>query len=140
MNLADLVGKPWEPCATGPDAFDCWGLVRYVYKHKLGILLPDLEVNPLTDPLRVREIFRGGPALSAWTHIPRPVDYGIVVMAEGRAFCHVGLFLACDGGVVLHTSQRTGCVVDKLAHLQRSVYQRFRFYRYGASDPGQQSV
>ena len=32
----DLIGKPYEPHGTGPEAFDCWGLCVEVLK-RLGI-------------------------------------------------------------------------------------------------------
>ena len=40
FNLADIVGKPYKIGGRGPNAFDCWGLVRYVYKELLNIELP----------------------------------------------------------------------------------------------------
>ena len=36
----EQVGKPYVWSATGPDKFDCSGLVQYVYQHAAGIDLP----------------------------------------------------------------------------------------------------
>lgn len=36
----EQVGKPYVWGATGPDKFDCSGLVQYVYQHAAGIDLP----------------------------------------------------------------------------------------------------
>lgn len=36
----EQVGKPYVWGATGPDKFDCSGLVQYVYQHAVGINLP----------------------------------------------------------------------------------------------------
>ena len=36
----EQVGKPYIWGATGPDKFDCSGLVQYVYQHAAGINLP----------------------------------------------------------------------------------------------------
>lgn len=36
----EQVGKPYVWGATGPDSFDCSGLVQYVYQHAAGINLP----------------------------------------------------------------------------------------------------
>lgn len=36
----EQVGKPYVWGATGPDRFDCSGLVQYVYQHAAGINLP----------------------------------------------------------------------------------------------------
>ena len=38
--LKEQVGKPQVWGATGPDSFDCSGLVRYVYKNALGKDIP----------------------------------------------------------------------------------------------------
>ncbi|WP_424349383.1 C40 family peptidase [Latilactobacillus sp. 5-91] len=41
VNLAkQQVGKPYVWGATGPNSFDCSGLVQYVYSHAAGINLP----------------------------------------------------------------------------------------------------
>ena len=41
---AHLVGKPYKAGASGPDEFDCIGLVRYYFKEHLGVVLPDYQV------------------------------------------------------------------------------------------------
>ncbi|MCX5812111.1 MAG: C40 family peptidase [Proteobacteria bacterium] len=39
QHTVALLGKPYKNAAKGPDAFDCSGLVYYVYK-KVNIVLP----------------------------------------------------------------------------------------------------
>lgn len=36
----DLIGKPWRHRGRGPDAYDCYGLLREIYRRQ-GIELPD---------------------------------------------------------------------------------------------------
>ncbi len=43
--LEDQVGKPYVWGATGPEAFDCSGLVRYVYKTALGKEIPRVSYD-----------------------------------------------------------------------------------------------
>ena len=40
------IGLPWELGAEGPDAFDCWGLARWVQREHYGRELPQLRVVP----------------------------------------------------------------------------------------------
>ena len=43
--LEDQVGKPYVWGATGPESFDCSGLVRYVYKNALGKEIPRVSYD-----------------------------------------------------------------------------------------------
>jgi probable lipoprotein NlpC len=38
----DLIGKPYEDMARGPDAYDCWGLIIEV-ASRVGKVIPDYE-------------------------------------------------------------------------------------------------
>ena len=38
--IASALGKPWQVSARGPDSFDCWGFILWVYAQG-GIILPD---------------------------------------------------------------------------------------------------
>ena len=42
---ADYLGKPWRNGADGPDAFDCYGLVRAVYRDRYGIEMPVVSAD-----------------------------------------------------------------------------------------------
>jgi cell wall-associated NlpC family hydrolase len=89
---APLIGKPWQAGQDGPHAFDCRGLVRHVYRTRLGrdvtALAPELQGD--------------AKATIAAAHSDglRPVaaparEYDIAVMA-GAEGPHVGVFVA-DG-------------------------------------------
>ncbi len=41
--INDVVGKSWKDRATGPDYYDCWGLVVDFYKRVLGIDVENIE-------------------------------------------------------------------------------------------------
>ena len=43
--LEDQVGKPYVWGSTGPESFDCSGLVRYVYKTALGKEIPRVSYD-----------------------------------------------------------------------------------------------
>ena len=41
----DLIGCPWVAGGRGPDAFDCWGLVRWCWGRHFGIEVPEIPVD-----------------------------------------------------------------------------------------------
>jgi hypothetical protein len=59
LDVNDLIGKPWRLGGRGPDAFDCWGVVREVLQRMLpGLPLPDWASDTMTRE-RQREIMAG---------------------------------------------------------------------------------
>ena len=42
------LGKPWVVLGRGPDTFDCWGLVLWVYRAA-GVVLPDFAYDIRND-------------------------------------------------------------------------------------------
>lgn len=40
----DYVDRPWKEGGRDNDGFDCWGLVRVVYKSQIDVDLPRLEL------------------------------------------------------------------------------------------------
>jgi cell wall-associated NlpC family hydrolase len=104
---ASLVGKPWEPAATGPHAFDCRGLVRHVYRTRLGREVTALAPELALDAKAVIEAaHRDG--LRKVVGLPAPREYDIAVMAGGEG-PHVGTFVA-DGArlLLLHSPSQRG--------------------------------
>lgn len=100
--LGRLVGRPYAPGASGPEAFDCYGLAAHVLTHVFGVDLPSRAIGPMAE-------FR------AWAMIPAPVDGAIVLMNNGRGR-HIGVWLAAEGGC-LHALEGVGVVLDDLAGL-----------------------
>ena len=44
-DFSDLIGKPYLDGGLGPDSFDCFGLVRWVWHKALGICLPEKHLG-----------------------------------------------------------------------------------------------
>jgi cell wall-associated NlpC family hydrolase len=44
INISDLMDKPFKNGGRGPDEYDCYGLVREIYR-RIGIELPELFVD-----------------------------------------------------------------------------------------------
>lgn len=97
---ADLLGKPWQKDARGPDAYDCVGLLLEV-ERRLGRKVPayasDIRVvaSALADCERVTE--------------PLPGDAILIRSANPR--WHVAV--VCGAGCMLHSREGAGVVKER---------------------------
>lgn len=104
-----VLGKPWESGAAGPDAYDCWGLVRAYWKEVRGEELPDYDVDAL-NPYEVRREFAGHR--DGWREV-QPAEGVAVLMGKSERPSHVGILL---GQGVLHSTKPSGVVYqDRVA-------------------------
>lgn len=120
------VGRPWSSGGYGPESFDCWGLVHAVYLYRLGTELPRhpgvYEIGRDTVAGLIREHATGG----RWLAVDKPSDLCIVAM--GRRFVdHVGIYVAAQGGLVLHSGSSFGVVLQPLS-VVRSHFSTVRYY------------
>ena len=133
---AELIGKPYQLGAQGPDAFDCWGLVRYAFEHAHGIVMPVIEVGRGDDPTldNVLAIKRAA-AVSGWKPCAdrAPAENDIVLMNSigGK---HVGTMVRANGALLLlHAVERVGVCAQPLVDLQRTGFHGFVFWRREAA-------
>lgn len=128
MNwVLDYLGKPWIAGGSGPEAYDCWGLVRAVYRERLGILLPEVDVSALS-PLAVRRALAGHEERSHWRALAGPAPYAVALMSYGERPHHVGLW---TGEGVLHAIEGAGVVHQTLASLAVHRWRVIAFYALG---------
>jgi hypothetical protein len=102
-DINDLIGKPWRLGARGPDAYDCWGLVREVLQRmRPGLPLPDWASDEMT---RSRQRALMGEAFPV--HCVRTTELadGVLLMSERAG--HIAIM--AHGFAV--TSQRFSGVV-----------------------------
>lgn len=96
-----LIGKPWLSCAEGPDAFDCWGLVRWVFEHRHGVSMPRLALNR-TDNVPA---LIAAASVSGWRPVSGPPAVDDIVLMRGRQGRHVGVMIFANGRLgVLHAN------------------------------------
>lgn len=126
---SDYLGRPWQKGAGGPDAFDCWGLVRAVQRDVYGRELPEVDVDAM-DVRAVVRAFCAHPERSRWQRLDVPAQGDCVLLSHARHPSHVGLWLDCNGGGVLHSLRGSGVVFSSLASLRRDRWARIEFYRY----------
>lgn len=91
--IDEVVGKDWQDRASGPDAYDCWGLVIDFYRRVFGVEVEDIAgyVNGKTGINKGFKL-RG----SEW----QESEYGYVAVCfDGDNANHVGVRI---GGRVVH--------------------------------------
>jgi len=126
---ASYVGLPWVNGGQGPQAFDCWGLVRHVERQHFGIELPIISVEA-ADLRAVMAAFDGHAERAHWRLVDFPRDGDAVLLGRGRKkhAVHCGVVVA---GSVLHALQGAGVICQSIREIRRQ-WGRFEFYRYCA--------
>jgi cell wall-associated NlpC family hydrolase len=135
---AGLIGAPWRAGASGPGAFDCWGLVRFVFEHRHGIVVPPVVLAVLGGTVvdNVAAI-KHAARTSGWHAVEGPPQADDVVLMHGIKGRHVGLMVQANGQLgVLHANGYqspagpVGCVVfEPLAGASAGGYGDFEFWR-----------
>ena len=88
------LGKPYRSGAKGPDAFDCSGLVHYVYKQAR-----------LTVPVTAEQLDRSGYEIGGEEVLP-----GDLVVFRIKRDYHVGIML--NKKDFIHSSRSKGVSID----------------------------
>ncbi len=129
----DYIGKPWVLGTSGPDTFDCWGLVRAVLADRFGIAVPAVVIPACSGLAVVREAqeqFAHNPELARWQPVATPREGDAVLMSAARDPWHVGLWLAVDGGGVLHCLEGAGVIFSKPVALKVAGWGRLSYWRF----------
>jgi len=124
-----LIGKPWEAGQQGPDAFDCWGLLAWVYKQQYNINLPRISVaeGDLRSQIRA---FRAHPEHRHWQQVDTPKEADALLLRQSRHPIHVGIWIETEGEAgVLHALQGAGVVFQTLNSLKLSGWSIEGVYR-----------
>lgn len=125
----DYIGKPWANGACGPDAFDCHGLVRAVYRERAGVALPVVDADALK-PIQVLRAMRDYD-YSAWAQIDAPAqEMDVVEMSLARRPHHVGVWIEIDGGGVLTAVEGAGVIFQTRRSLQLHGWNIVACYRH----------
>lgn len=131
----DLIGKPWALGQEGPDAFDCWGLVRHVQKQQRGIEMPPLAIGELQTPDQL-EGLHDLVRRSHWHRMPdgtKPEEFDILLMRT-REGPHVGVMIFVDKNMrLLHAVGnvgRPGSVVHSAMQEVRESFGRAQIWRH----------
>lgn len=132
--LTDLIGRPWQANAKGPEAFDCWHLAIHVQFWLFGRRPPHIEVpDEPTWPWMIEQ-FKSHQELSRWVEILQPnnglinvSDGAMVLMARNTQPAHCGVYLTKERAVI-HADRRDGVCLQDLLTLRGSSWAKLRFY------------
>jgi cell wall-associated NlpC family hydrolase len=122
-----LIGKPWVSGASGPDSFDCWGLLRYVLQERRGVSLAayaGVTQSGLIQMVKNAET----EAKAHWSKISSPLHLCGVGMSRNKRIEHVGLWLG-NGGI-LHCHEGGGVVFQSRASIRQTGFQNFTYYQF----------
>lgn len=98
-----LLGKPYIFGAAGPDAFDCSGLVYYLYQTHAGVTLNRIAADQAANGYDV-----------SWSNLA-PGDLVFFATAGGNGISHVGIYVG--GGQMVHASTPdTGVIIDNITN------------------------
>ena len=113
-NIERYLGRPWV--AAG---FNCFELVREVYRNELGIHIPPAGVDA-TLPHVIAHAFQSHPLRASFKKIEVPINLSVVAMRDRHSQCesHCGIFIDVSGvPSVLHNSRGVGVLLEPLTRL-----------------------
>lgn len=119
-----VIGRPYTLGAAGPDAFDCWGLVRHYYAAMRGVQLPVVDAERT---LAIARAFAGNAERDNWVEVWHPAEGDAVLMGQARRPHHVGLWL---GGGVLHAVEGAGVIYTTAPMLRHGGWNVIGYYRH----------
>ena len=123
-----FLGRPWVGGQSGPEAYDCHGVVRAVYRDRLGITLPIVSADAHSAPSIARAMHAYDYA--DWDEIAAPErDLDVVMMTLSRRPHHVGVYLTIDGGGVLTAVEGAGVIYQPMSSLARHGWRITNVYR-----------
>lgn len=98
--VASVVGKPYLAGASGPEAYDCLGLVRAYFRDVHGKQLPDYHLNDPTEA-GLAEFIKA----TQWRIVSGQPVTGDVMTMESHQGKHVGIVVRSNEGLgLLHAA------------------------------------
>lgn len=127
-KILNYINKKWESGATGPDKYDCHGLVVDIQKNVYNKTMPDVKVN--SDSLfSVVKAISKNKIWNQFKKIDKPEDGCLVKMFTAEEPNHIGVYVDIDRGGVIHSLRNQGVVWDHLFILKKT-YAQIEFWRF----------
>lgn len=126
-QLFSVLGKNYEPGAYGPDSFDCWGLVWFVYSNFFGIELP--KYQGFHDSVKKRaRVINGAIESKTWITSDEFEEGNIIVFGRRGINEHVGMMVKRNK--VLHVSSKDVYVCVSSIKNFETIYSSMRQLKY----------
>ena len=127
--INDVVGKPWEDRADGPDSYDCWGLVIDSFSRIDGSPLNEVDGYASGAPI---EVAGAAEELSGdWEECEAEHGAVFCVYNDLGSMVHVGRIFAVPkaGLYAVHSRGEGGQVqTNKIGAIKRT-YENLKFFR-----------
>jgi cell wall-associated NlpC family hydrolase len=107
----EVLGKPFKDGGRGPDSFDCWGLVAYVYQKYFGIRLIDYRIACMESARIYRQYLKHRNYYPLVTG-SKPVPCLVLMRFNSAMINHVGVYVG--GGKFLHAREGAGVCLESV--------------------------
>jgi cell wall-associated NlpC family hydrolase len=125
---AEFVGKDYADKGRGPDAFDCWGIVRHIMACRYGRDLPDYAdaYTNGKDRESVATAVRAGLAIR-WQKVEIPSEGDLIILRLAGHPWHCAISIGGDW--MLHAQEGAGVIAEQFT---RPIWNKRieGFYRY----------
>lgn len=114
----DLIGLPFVDGGRGPNQYDCWGLVREVYR-RYGVNLPDYPISAM-DAVKIGNQMMQDAG--NWLEVKQPLPLPCLVVMQldcGSWANHVGVYIG--NGQFIHAYGATGVVIEPIKRRRSSI-------------------
>ena len=108
-------------------AQDCWWFFRKVQMEQYGRHVPEIDVDSL-DLRTVMRAVRDHEERNRWNEVNVPMDGDGVLIGKSSRLSHVGVFVAVDGGRVLHCDQKAGVLLQDATSLRLNGWNHIHWY------------
>lgn len=124
-DVNEYIGLPWESGACGPDAYNCWGLLKVVQEVHFGVSMPYLVMG---DEVGIRAAYSDKMRSGEWQIVAEP-SHGDGVLLRAGTHPHVGVWLDIDGGGVLHSLEGSGVIFTLRSNLNALGFGSSQYYK-----------
>ena len=120
---------------TPEEGYNCWGLLRHVYKSLLGIDVPKYSSITSENIHSVGKLIDAGAKGEDWSRVEdcNRLHMDAVALSKGKIFHHVGIYLNFDGGLILHAHDGGRVVAQRPSQLRAHGWSRIEYFRHGNS-------
>tara|TARA_B110000908_G_C10258955_1_gene457674 strand:+ start:522 stop:929 length:408 start_codon:yes stop_codon:yes gene_type:complete len=126
MWAKQYIGIPWVAYATGPDAYDCWGLVVHCLKTHFNIEADRFSGVITDDHKSINRAFESEAGKKQWIEIDEPIEGAVVMLSlKTRFFHHIGIY---TNGRVLHSRDGANVSLESISRLKQSGFKQIRYY------------
>lgn len=115
--VAEYIGLPWRAYASGPEAFDCHGLLWHCLRQHYGVDMSRYKNVITGDHRGIHDAIGNEQRGGDWVRLDAPCDGAVVLIGNLRCWHHIGLWVDVNGGRCLHSRQEAGVALDRLAQL-----------------------